>query len=215
MQLASARGVDPESIDVEALVSSAMANGTTLGDEENLEEAATPLRRGYDHVLAKKVMKIEEKVKIAIVALQRREEKMEQQREVHRTLTGLQDEVENRVAYLSAENQNLKKELERMEAQNEQLQGYMVDHLTQEELYELIKSLTGAVDRVRITVLTKKIALSGNGNQRNKVIALSSPEQRASKAKMSLEDMGKAIADLKEWGQRRKGTAGVADGAAG
>lgn len=214
--LASARSVDPESIDLEAIIAGEAdgdedANGSAVAPAAEIEEASMPLRRGYDHVLTERVLKMEDKVRIAIDALQKKEERIARQREVHRTLTGLQDQVHNRVMDLTAENQNLKKELNRMEAQNEMLQGFRVDHMTQSELHELVRSLTSAVERVRITLQLKKISLSSGGlMERNKMLVLSSPEQRASRGRMSLEDMNKAIAELKERRRRAEGNGGLA-----
>ena len=216
--LATARGVAPDSIDVEALIA---GDADALGEDvaatpvAEIEKAAVSLRRGYDHVLAERVMKMEEKVSMAIAALQRKEEKMAREREVHRTLTGLQNEVHNRVADLTAENAALKKELERVETQNERLLGYSVDNLSQKELYDLIKNLTSAVDRVRVTVLTKRIAVQ-TSPVGSKYMLLSSPEQRSAKAgSMSLEDMGKAIADLKAYKGRERLNALVGGGGEG
>jgi vacuolar-type H+-ATPase subunit D/Vma8 len=145
-------------------------------------------------------MKMEDKVSMAIAALQRKEEKMAREREVHKTLTGLQDQVHTRVADLTAENATLKKELERVETQNERLLGYSVDDLSQAELFELIKSLTAAVERVRVTVLTKKIAVKSSP-MGSKYMLLSSPEQRSSRAgvTMSLEEMHSKIESLKNY----------------
>ena len=199
--LASSRGVDPDTIDVEALIDgNDEAIGGEVAPDSEIEKAAASLRRGYDHVLAERVMKMEEKVSMAIGALQKKEEKMAREREVHKTLTGLQDQVHVRVADLTAENATLKKELERVETQNERLLGYSVDNLSQAELFDLIKSLTAAVDRVRVTVLTKKIAVR-TSPVGSKFMLLSSSEQRTAKTGMSLEDMGKAIADLKAYGR--------------
>ena len=201
--LATARGVEPDSIDVLALIN---GDGDALGavnaSDAEIEQAAVSLRRGYDHVLAEKVMKMEEKVSMAIAALQRKEEKMAREREVHKTLTGIQDQVHNQVADLTAENASLKRELERVETQNERLLGYSVDNLSQAELFELIKSLTAAVDRVRVTVLTKKIAVR-TSPVGTKFMLLTSPEERTAKSGMSLEDMSRAIADLKSYKGKR------------
>jgi hypothetical protein len=202
--LAQARGVEPDSIDVEALIN---GNADVLGDDDDasdgeIERAATTLRRGYDHVLAERVLKIEQKVSMAINALQRKEEKMAREREVHKTLTGLQDQVHTRVADLTAENDTLKKELERVETQNERLLGYSVDDLSQAELFELIKSLTAAVERVRVTVLTKKIAVrSSPMGLSGKLMLLSSPEQRGTRSgvTMSLQEMDEKIKSLKSY----------------
>jgi len=202
--LAQARGVEPDTIDVEALIK---GDADVLGSDDGasdgeIERAATTLRHGYDHVLAERVIKMEEKVSMAIAALQRKEEKIAREREVHKTLTGLQDQVHTRVADLTAENATLKKELERVETQNERLLGYSVDDLSQAELFELIKNLTAAVERVRVTVLTKKIAVRSSPiSLSGKLMMLSSPEQRGSRAgtTMSLEEMDKKIKSLKSY----------------
>ena len=89
-KVAAARGVDPETIDygLDAF------EGEEGEDEEGLEEAVAPLRRGYDHVLAEKVLAIEEKVGLALDALRSKEEQISSQRAVLQTLTGLEDAVQ-------------------------------------------------------------------------------------------------------------------------
>jgi hypothetical protein len=208
--LAQARGVEADSIDVEALIN---GDADVLGGDDDdasdgeIERAATSLRCGYDHVLAERVMKMEDKVSMAITALQRKEEKMAREREVHKTLTGLQDQVHTRVADLTAENDKLKKELERVETQNERLLGYSVDDLSQAELFELIKNLTAAVERVRVTVLTKKIAVRSSPMGLAGKLMMLSPEQRGSRAgvSMSLQEMDEKIKSLKSYKEGRDG----------
>lgn len=122
---------------------------------------------------------------------------MARQTEVQKTLNGLNEEVHSHVADLTSENQNLRKELERVEAQNEQLQGYRVDHLSEQELLGLIGNLTSAVDRVRLTVQTKNIGMKTR-ERSTKFLDLSSPEQRASGGRMTMEYMSQVIEDLKQ-----------------
>ena len=142
-------------------------------------------------------MELEEKVILAIDALQRKGEKLARQTEVQKTLTGLNQEVHDHIADLTVENENLKKELERVEAQNEQLQGYKVDHLSEQELLALIGSLTSAVERVRLTVQTKNIAMKTK-DRSYKMIDFSDPDMRStSRNRMSMEYMSQVIADLK------------------
>eukprot|EP00887_Chlorella_sp_A99_P008132 scaffold12.g8132.t1 len=176
LKLAEAQGVDPESIDLDALVEGVGLEGEGEAAAAALEEAARPLRRGYDHVLAEKVLKIEEKVALALEALRSKEEQILSQREVLATLTGLEDAVQQQVSELGVENTNLRRELERLETQNNNLQarllrlrfacpGYNLDYMSNEELSELIGGLTQAVERVRVTVqlrrLQKKKSVSG------------------------------------------------------
>ena len=144
-----------------------------------------------------KVMKLEAKVVLAIDALQRKAEKLSRQSEVQKTLTGLNEEVHDHIADLTVENQNLRRELERVEAQNEQLQGYMVDHLSEQELLALIGSLTGAVERVRLTVSTRKISMKAGSSGRRKLLDLSARGEGIN-MRMSCEDMGRALADLRD-----------------
>ena len=222
MQYAEARGIEPESIDVEALIS---GNADVLGDDDDaddgdIERAAVTLRHGYDHVLAERVMKMEEKVSMAIAGIQKREQKMAREREVYKTLTGIQDEVENRVKVLTEEKEELideidklKKELERVEAQNERLLGYSVDDLSQMELFELIKSLTAAVERVQMTVKLKRIAVRGSPMP-SRFMLLSSPEQRTTRSgvAMSLQEMHEKIESLKSYkGKQGRDAATVED----
>lgn len=165
---------------------------------QELEEAARPLRRGYDHVLADKVLKMEEKVSMAIDALRQKEEDLANKREVLRTLTGIENQGQNKIADLKFENDNLRRELQRVEARNEVLQGHSVDKLTHAELTELIDSLTAAVNRVRLTVQLKKIAVRDNSS--GSKIRVTSPETRARAAGMSMQDMEEALEQLKARG---------------
>ena len=197
VQVASSRNIDPDAIDMEAILS---GDFSSIGDvskellESDNKDDPTPLRRAADPNIIEKVMKLEEKVVLAIDALQRKGEKLARQSEVQKTLTGLNEEVHNHIADLTVENQNLKKELERVEAQNEQLQGYKVDHLSEQELLALIGSLTSAVERVRLTVQTKNIAMKTR-ERPSKMIDFSNMEQRGTG--MSMEYMSKVISELK------------------
>jgi len=197
VQVASSRNIDPDTIDMEEILS---GDFSSIGDvskellDSNSKDDPTPLRRAADPNIIEKVMKLEEKVVLAIDALQRKGEKLARQSEVQKTLTGLNEEVHNHIADLTVENQNLKKELERVEAQNEQLQGYKVDHLSEQELLALIGSLTSAVERVRLTVQTKNIAMKTR-ERPSKMINFSNMEQRGTG--MSMEYMSKVISELK------------------
>ena len=197
VQVASSRNIDPDAVDMEEILS---GDFSSIGDvskellESNGKDDPTPLRRAADPNIIEKVMKLEEKVVLAIDALQRKGEKLARQSEVQKTLTGLNEEVHNHIADLTVENQNLKKELERVEAQNEQLQGYKVDHLSEQELLALIGSLTSAVERVRLTVQTKNIAMKTR-ERPSKMINFSNMEQRGTG--MSMEYMSKVISELK------------------
>lgn len=160
LQLAAARGVAPDAV------------GYGLDDEEEDEEAsagvasaARGLRRGYDHVLAEKVLAMESKVSAAIDALRQKEEQISSQRAVLSSLAGLEDRIQGQLAEvtgengeLRAENANLRREMERLEALNNHVQGYYLDDLSHAELSELIGTLTQAVERVRITVQLRRLA---------------------------------------------------------
>jgi hypothetical protein len=75
-KLAAATGQDPESIDYGLDASPEEAEG----DLAELAEAARPLRHGYDHVLAEKVLKMEEKVLLVLQAIRAKEEQLSNQR---------------------------------------------------------------------------------------------------------------------------------------
>lgn len=192
------RNIDPDSIDMEGVLSGDFSSigGVSEAFLEDRRGDFAPLRRAVDPNLITKVMKLEEKVLLAIDALQRKGEKLARQTEVQKTITGLNEEVHNHIADLTVENQNLKKELERVEAQNEQLQGYKVDHLSEQELLALIVNLTSAVERVRLTVQTKNIAMKAT-EKPSRIIDLSSSHLKSSGNRMSMEYMSQVIADLK------------------
>jgi len=199
LQVAHLRSIDPESIDMEGILSGNFSSIGGISNDilDNRQGDTAPLRRAADPNIIEKVMKLEEKVILAIDALQRKGEKLARQTEVQKTLTGLNQEVHDHIADLTVENENLKKELERVEAQNEQLQGYKVDHLSEQELLALIGSLTSAVERVRLTVQTKNIAMKTK-DRSYKMIDFSDPDMRStSRNRMSMEYMSQVIADLK------------------
>ena len=168
-----------------------------LAQMDGGQDNPAKLRQFADPNIVEKVMKLEAKVVLAIDALQRKAEKLTRQSEVQKTLTGLNEEVHDHIADLTVENQNLRRELERVEAQNEQLQGYMVDHLSEQELLALIGSLTGAVERVRLTVSTRKISMKAGSSGRSKLLDLSARGEGIN-MRMSCEDMGRALADLRD-----------------
>ena len=200
--VAKGRGIDPNDIDMQAVLSGDYSSIGDLSDEvlaqmDGGQDNPAKLRQFADPNIVEKVMKLEAKVVLAIDALQRKAEKLTRQSEVQKTLTGLNEEVHDHIADLTVENQNLRRELERVEAQNEQLQGYMVDHLSEQELLALIGSLTGAVERVRLTVSTRKISMKAGSSGRSKLLDLSARGEGIN-MRMSCEDMGRALADLRD-----------------
>ena len=200
--VAQGRGIDPNDIDMQAVLSGDYSSIGDLSDEvlaqmDGGQDNPAKLRQFADPNIVEKVMKLEAKVVLALDALQRKAEKLTRQSEVQKTLTGLNEEVHDHIADLTVENQNLRRELERVEAQNEQLQGYMVDHLSEQELLALIGSLTGAVERVRLTVSTRKISMKAGSSGRSKLLDLSARGEGIN-MRMSCEDMGRALADLRD-----------------
>ncbi|PSC70283.1 Kinesin-related 11 [Micractinium conductrix] len=159
-KLAAATGVEAETIDY-GLDVDPEVDGE---DYAELAEAVRPLRHGYDHVLAEKVLKMEEKVMLVLEAIRIKEEQLSDQRHVLETLTGLEDQVQGQLKDLEGENRNLRQELERLDAQNNNLQGYNLDYMSNEDLGELIGSLTQAVERVRITVQLRRLASKKGGS---------------------------------------------------
>jgi chromosome segregation ATPase len=198
LQLASARGVEPETIDLEAILTlegGEQAEAAATASAEAAAVAPAP-RRGYDHVLAEKVLRMEEKVGMAIEALQRKEERISNQRSALRTLTGLEDQVRAQLADVTGENDNLRRELARLEAKNEMLQGHQLEKLSNLQLKELIGSLTEAVNRVRLTVQLRKLRVHQRDASPGK-LSLLSPE-RHNRGRMSMSDMKDALDALKE-----------------
>lgn len=179
----------PESIDLEAILA-ADADG-----EGPASPAPAPLRRGYDHVLAQKVLQMEEKVGMAIEALQRKEERISNQRNALRTITGLEDQVRSQLVEVASENDNLRRELSRVEARNEVLQGHNLERLSKAQLTELIGSLTAAVNRVRLTVQLQKLRVRApSPGVPGKAAALG--EGRGDR-RMSMQEMESALEDLR------------------
>lgn len=67
-------------------------------------------------------------------------------------------QVETQLFETSEENAQLRSELARLEAQNNNMQGYNLDGMSGTELSRLIRSLTQAVERVRVTVQMRRLA---------------------------------------------------------
>lgn len=213
--VAQDRGIDVDQIDMEAVLGGdyssiggdlssltgmagvAGADGAQRAGDlgSGSAQGATKLRLA-DPNIVEKVMKLESKVLSAISALQRKGEKLAQQSAVQKTLAGHNEDIADHLADLTVENQALKRELERVEAQNEQLQGYMVDHLSEQELLALIGNLTSAVERVRVTVSAKKISMKTQGKRNSSKLPLDFVGDGRI-LRMSCEDMNKALADLR------------------
>ena len=68
--------------------------------------------------------------------------------------------LEQQAMELGEENQALRAEAERLEAKDAALQGYGLDDMHNEQLSQLILTLTQAVERVRITVQLRRMAAS-------------------------------------------------------
>ncbi|KFM26800.1 Kinesin-related protein 11 [Auxenochlorella protothecoides] len=164
LQLAESRGVDPDAIGYGL-------DEDVAGESAAVVSAARTLRHGYDHVLAEKVLAMESKVGAAIDALRAKEEQIGSQRAVLASLAGLEDQIQGQLSEVTAENTTLRgenaclrRELDRLEAQNNHVQGYYLDDLSHAELSELIGTLTQAVERVRITVQLRRLARGKRGS---------------------------------------------------
>ena len=206
--VAQGRGIDADQIDMEAVLGgdyssiggdlSSLDGMAGVAGADGAQQAgsnATKLRLA-DPNIVEKVMNLESKVLSAISALQRKGEKLAQQSAVQKTLAGHNDDIAEHLHDLTVENDNLKKELKRVEDQNEQLQGYMVDDLSEEELRALIDKLTSAVQRVTVTVSTKKISMKTQGKRNSRpAIDLSVSDDQG--VRMSREDILRELAALR------------------
>ncbi|KAL4435162.1 hypothetical protein ABPG77_001844, partial [Micractinium sp. CCAP 211/92] len=168
-------------------------------DVAELEAAAKPLRHGYDHVL-----RMEEKVLLVLDSIRRKDEQLSDQRHVLDTLTGLEEQVQVQLRELDGENKNLRQELERLDAQNNNLQGYNLDYMSNEDLGELIGSLTQAVERVRITVQLRRLAGRKAGPTGTPSFNLSHDSE--SRGGMTREAMRQALEELQSNGHSRRST---------
>jgi cell division protein FtsB len=131
-------------------------------------------------------------VMLVLDAMRAKEEQLSSQRAVLSTLTGLEDGVQAQLRNLEAENRSLRAELERLDTQNNNLQGYSLDYMSNDELRELVDSLTQAVERVRITVQLRRLASKKGGAQP----ALNLSMDGGSAGGMTREAMRRALEDL-------------------
>lgn len=201
--LASAKGLNAEDIDLEPFLDgSAAENGAN--PESETPPAALALRRGYDHVLAEKVLKMENQVALAIEALKKKEEKMASHNVVMSTLAHIDGVDSEQVEALSAENDNLRLELDRVEVQAAHLQGHDLDDLSNEELSELITMLGQSVERVRVTVQLRRLAGPSSkrpqSNGQISLLAMSGDRHGSPADGMTATQMKEAIQDLRKSG---------------
>jgi hypothetical protein len=215
--LAKARGVSPDSIDLEAFLDDAQYDGDNNGDNggTNDSNAAATLimRKGYDHVLAEKVLKMEKQVVIAIEAIKKKDDQLHNQRNMMSTLTGLDANAQEEVEGLTAENENLRLELDRVEMQVAHLQGHDLDDLNNEQLSELISTLGQSVERVRVTVQLRRLAQPTKRSPASQISLLAMSGDRGGMGRgdsgggkvvgrLTAEEMREAIEDLKKSGHQ-------------
>jgi K-box region len=118
---------------------------------------------------------------------------------VLRTLTGLEKDVQSQLANVIAENDNLRRDLDRLDAENKKLLGYEVDSLSGEELAQLIRSLTQAVERVRLTVQLRRLTRperSTASPSPGQFGYLPERKERRDSGRMSVGDMKQALETL-------------------
>lgn len=197
---AEAKSIDPTSIKLSSMNGENGASELQEDDvytDSNGIATTTALARGTNADLRDKVLKMEERLTAFYAALKRKNETISRQAEVQKTLTGLQDEVKTQLAEVTSENRKLKQEIERLEVRNQRLQGLDVDGMDQFDLLKLISELTEAVHRVRISVKLKQLQFRDNQDAKESLSMQSVLTQR--NGKMSTEELGKAIMNLKQY----------------
>jgi len=217
--LAKAQGVSPDSIDLEAFLDDAQYDGDNNGDSGGTNDsnaaATLMMRKGYDHVLAEKVLKMEKQVVIAIEAIKKKDDQLHNQRNMMSTLTGLDANAQEEVEGLTAENENLRLELDRVEMQVAHLQGHDLDDLNNEQLSELISTLGQSVERVRVTVQLRRLAQPTKRSPASQISLLAMSGDRGGVGRggkdggggnvvgrLTAEEMREAIEDLKKSGHQ-------------
>lgn len=213
--LAKAQGVSPDSIDLEAFLDDAYHGDNYSGTSDiNAAAAATlTMRKGYDHVLAEKVLKMEKQVVIAIEAIKKKDDQLHNQRNMMSTLTGLDANAQEEVEGLTAENENLRLELDRVEMQVAHLQGHDLDDLNNGQLSELISTLGQSVERVRVTVQLRRLAQPTKRSPASQISLLAMSGDRGGMGgkdgsggnvvgRLTAEEMREAIEDLKRSGHQ-------------
>lgn len=206
---AIAEGIDPLSIDVEAIIrgkDDGVIGSNTAAETEEINTASIPLRHGDTEAMRKTVMKLQERVSAALDKIVqdelKKKEKEKQREETKQALLSQNVRINDKLADVISENKTLKEELARVEKLNEQLTGNSVDHLTDRELFQLMMKMKEAVDRVRMTVTVRKIELKDR-NLNEAAISFSTIEEREAKGMMTQEQMETAIAGLHQYISRR------------
>lgn len=197
---AESQSLDPASIDVNSLPELSH-NDAENGEESVASTNISPLSRSCNKEIQDKILKMEERLSKFFEALKRKDGELSRQREVQKTLSGLQDQVHLQLTELMAENKNLKKENARIEKQNQQLQGLDVDGMNHLDLLALIKHMTEACNRVRLSMKLKQVQFRVDKDAHEAFKPSSTLKQQ--NGKMSMEELQQAISSLKEYGARR------------
>eukprot|EP00884_Botryococcus_braunii_P008727 jgi/Botrbrau1/17856/Bobra.0127s0096.1 len=74
----------------------------------------------------------------------------------------LEQRAGSRVQQVLAENRALRREVARLDALNNQLQGYGLDNLPPSDLGDLVENMTQGVERIRMTVQLRRLAQSSH-----------------------------------------------------
>mmetsp|Transcript_12532 Transcript_12532/g.35204 ORF Transcript_12532/g.35204 Transcript_12532/m.35204 type:complete len:969 (-) Transcript_12532:69-2975(-) len=100
---------------------------------------------------------MERHVQQVLADLADKEQQLVEERQTLFRFQELSNQVEQQLRGTTEENQEMRTELGRLEAQNNHLQGYLLDGMSAKELSQLIRNLTQAVERVRVTVQMRRL----------------------------------------------------------
>lgn len=194
--IATLKGVDLEAIPIETLIDDSVPiDGVSLDDprfRNNVENKISLVRHGDNSEMTDRILKLEQSVQSAFSMLQRSREERSRQNEVYKELKQLIKRLEEelgdsktKMLDLLGENENLKRELERVEAKNKLFLGYgSLDDLSQAELYRLINELINAVNHVRLSVQLKKVQFQNS-------------QQPTVHSGMTADEISRAVKELK------------------
>ncbi|GMH42753.1 hypothetical protein BSKO_10672 [Bryopsis sp. KO-2023] len=108
--------------------------------------------------MKERVARFDQRIQAAVSEVMKKEQLLTTIRDDLKSMRCAKDRVEKELRDVFGENEKLRRDQQRQELQNNRLQGYLLDGMSSEQLNELIRNLTQAAERVRLTVQLRRLS---------------------------------------------------------
>lgn len=110
------------------------------------------------------LVQLEQQVQAALDEIMKRDRELMQQKEGLAEAQRKERVLEARVIDLVEEREVLRKQQDRVQEENQRLQGFLLDGMSADDLNKLIHNLTDAAKRVKMSVQMRKFSATSPGS---------------------------------------------------